>query len=291
MGWAVRRADAASASPMMRVQMPPAGEEEQLAGGQGRARQAASFNLPAMVTCQGDSASLGVQVGFKPWQLAHVEKMSRQERDGQANDGGAGSSYRQVILAGSPSAGATGKGDLTGPQMVTQSSRLSRKLLGSKGCQWVKLTRLPSDHSKFICSFRSLRPIHSSSTSGVQPGQRRDVSLDHPHSRGGRGSPQGKEGRCLALLDLLGDELQLGHAVDAEQVAAGPHTHLLGLLPAALFGLQAIAVALEGLPARFTFHLHVGPPVCRDPHAAAQRLCQPVQHRHPVPDLSSCQDY
>lgn len=62
------------------------------------------------------------------------------------------------------------KGSLTGPQMVTQSSRLSRKLLGSKGCQWVKLTRLPSDHSKFICSFKSLRPIHSSSTSEVQRG-------------------------------------------------------------------------------------------------------------------------
>lgn len=76
-----------------------------------------------------------------------------------------------------------GKGVLTGPQMVTQSSRLSRKLLGSKGCQWVKLTRLPSDHSKFICSFKSLRPIHSSSTSGMQQERgergRGGVSLGH----------------------------------------------------------------------------------------------------------------
>lgn len=54
---------------------------------------------------------------------------------------------------------------LTGPQMVTQSSRLSRKLLGSKGCQYVNLTGVPSDHSKFICSLRSFRPIQSSSTS------------------------------------------------------------------------------------------------------------------------------
>lgn len=65
------------------------------------------------------------------------------------------------------------------------------------------------------------------------------------------------------LLDLLGDELQLRHAVDAEQVAPAPQTHLLGLLPAALLGLQAVAVALEGLPAGFTLHLHVGPHIGR----------------------------
>lgn len=69
----------------------------------------------------------------------------------------------------------------------------------------------------------------------------------------------------LTLLDLLGDELQLSHAVDAEQVAAAPQTRLLGLLPAALLGLQAVAVALEGLPAGLTLHLHVGPHICRDP--------------------------
>lgn len=68
----------------------------------------------------------------------------------------------------------------------------------------------------------------------------------------------------LTLLDLLGDELQLRHAVDAEQVAPAPQTHLLGLLPAALLGLQAVAVALEGLPAGFTLHLHVGPHICGD---------------------------
>lgn len=66
------------------------------------------------------------------------------------------------------------------------------------------------------------------------------------------------------MLDLLGDELQLGHAVDAEQVAPDPQTCLLGLLPAALLCLQAVAVALEGLPAGLALHLHVGPYVCRD---------------------------
>ena len=68
----------------------------------------------------------------------------------------------------------------------------------------------------------------------------------------------------LTLLDLLGDELQLRHAVDAEQVAPTPQTHLLGLLPAALLSLQAVAVALEGLPAGLTLHLHVGPYICGD---------------------------
>lgn len=102
---------------------------------------------------------------------------------------------------------------------------------------------LPSDHSKFICSFRSLRPIHSSSTSGGAAGGRREgtgeVSLGHPQGR--RGPPLSLLGRArwasggpalhprlavderpLTLLDLLGDELQLGHAVDAEQVTAAP---------------------------------------------------------------------
>lgn len=74
----------------------------------------------------------------------------------------------------------------------------------------------------------------------------------------------------LTLLDLLGDELQLGHAVDTEQVAPAPQTRLLGLLPAALLSLQAIAVALEGLPAGLALYLHVGPHVCRDPRGAVQ---------------------
>lgn len=103
-----------------------------------------------------------------------------------------GLEWRQELADSSPPSarvipGGWGEGVLTGPQMVTQSSRLSRKLLGSKGCQWVKLTRLPSDHSKFICSFKSLRPIHSSSTSGVQQegGEtaRGDVSLGHGGGR------------------------------------------------------------------------------------------------------------
>lgn len=79
--------------------------------------------------------------------------------------------------------------------------------------------------------------------------------------------------RPLTLLDLLGDELQLGHAVDAEQVTAAPQARLLGLLPAALLGLQAVAVALEGLPAGLTLHLHVGPHICRDP----QGRCSAIQ--------------
>lgn len=179
-----------------------------------------------------------------------------------------------------------GKGILTGPQMVTQSSRLSRKLFGSKGCQWVKLTMLPSDHSKFICSFKSLRPIHSSSTSGVQQERAEEghgeVSLGHQQDRR-RQSPSllgrtrwacrgpalyprpAADSQHLTLLDLLGDELQLVHAVDAEQVAPAPQTRLLGLLPAALLGLQAVAVALEGLPAGLALHLHIGPHICRDP--------------------------
>ena len=75
--------------------------------------------------------------------------------------------------------------------MVTQSSRLSRKLFGSKGCQWVKLTMLPSDHSKFICSFKSLRPIHSSSTSGVQQERRERTRRSAlATSKGGRDSPR-----------------------------------------------------------------------------------------------------
>ena len=69
----------------------------------------------------------------------------------------------------------------------------------------------------------------------------------------------------LTLLDLLGDELQLIHAVDAEQVTPAPQTCLLGLLPAALLGLQAVAVALEGLPAGLALHPHIGPHICRDP--------------------------
>ena len=94
---------------------------------------------------------------------------------------------------------------------------------------------------------------------------------------GGRPSPLAGEARTvpeppgqalgrqpLTLLDLLGDELQLRHAVDTEQVAPAPQTHLLGLLPAALLSLQAVAVALEGLPAGLTLHLHVGPHICGD---------------------------
>lgn len=83
-------------------------------------------------------------------------------------------------------------------------------------------------------------------------------------------STPGVDEQPLTLLDLLGDELQLGHAVDAEQVAPAPQTRLLGLLPAALLSLQAVAVALEGLPAGLALHLHVGPHVCGDPRGAVQ---------------------
>jgi hypothetical protein len=68
------------------------------------------------------------------------------------------------------------------------------------------------------------------------------------------------------LLDLLGDELQFGHTMDAKQVTSTPQTCLLGLLPAALLSLQAVAVALEGLPAWLALHLDIGPPVCRESH-------------------------
>lgn len=83
---------------------------------------------------------------------------------------------------------------------------------------------------------------------------------DRPWASGRMGWARGT--RPLTLLDLLGDELQLRHAVDAEQVTPAPQTHLLGLLPAALLSLQAVAVALEGLPAGLALHLHVGPHVC-----------------------------
>lgn len=155
---------------------------------------------------------------------------------------------------------------------------------------------LPSDHSKFICSFKSLRPIHSSSTSGGAAGGRRErtgeVSLGHPPGRKGPslsllgrtrrawGGPvlqprRAADRQPLTLLDLLGDELQLGHAVDAEQVTSAPQASLLGLLPAALFGLQAVAVALERLPAGLTLHLHVGPHVCRDPQGRRSGIKPP----------------
>lgn len=95
-------------------------------------------------------------------------------------------------------------------------------------------------------------------TSGGQP--QSPAGRDSPWAPGRMGWAWGKQ--PLTLLDLLGDELQFGHAVDAEQVAPAPQTHLLGLLPAALLSLQAVAVALEGLPAGLALHLHVGPHVC-----------------------------
>lgn len=54
---------------------------------------------------------------------------------------------------------------LTGPHMMTQSSCVFRKLLGSNGCQNVKITGVLSVHSKFICMAVSCSPIHNSSTS------------------------------------------------------------------------------------------------------------------------------
>lgn len=54
---------------------------------------------------------------------------------------------------------------LTAPQMDTQSSRVLRKLLGSNGCQKVKMTGVWSVHWKSICMFVSWRPIQSCPTS------------------------------------------------------------------------------------------------------------------------------
>lgn len=54
---------------------------------------------------------------------------------------------------------------LTAPQRDTQSSGVLRKLLGSNGCQKVKMTGVWSVHWKSICMFVSWRPIQSCPTS------------------------------------------------------------------------------------------------------------------------------
>lgn len=54
---------------------------------------------------------------------------------------------------------------LTAPQMETQSSGVLRKLLGSNGCQRVKMTGVWSVHWKSICISVSWSPIQSCSTS------------------------------------------------------------------------------------------------------------------------------
>lgn len=62
---------------------------------------------------------------------------------------------------------------LTAPQRDTQSSGVLRKLLGSNGCQKVKMTGVWSVHWKSICMFVSWRPIQSCSTSDGASGLRR----------------------------------------------------------------------------------------------------------------------
>lgn len=54
---------------------------------------------------------------------------------------------------------------LTGPHMETQSSWVLRKLLGSNGCQKVKITGVWSVHWKSICMSVSWSPIHNCSRS------------------------------------------------------------------------------------------------------------------------------
>ncbi len=54
---------------------------------------------------------------------------------------------------------------LTAPQTETQSSWVLRKLLGSNGCQKVKMTGVWSVHWKSICILVSWSPIHSCSMS------------------------------------------------------------------------------------------------------------------------------
>lgn len=96
--------------------------------------------------------------------------------------------------------------------------------------------------------------------------------------------------QTLTLLDLFGDELQLSHAVDAKEVAPAPQTRPLGLLPAALLCLQAVAVALEGLPAGVTLHLDIGPPVYGEAQWRRQTEsngCHTHPHPQPVSSLTS----
>lgn len=86
------------------------------------------------------------------------------------------------------------------------------------------------------------------------------------------------------MLDLFGDEFQLSHAMDAKEVAPTPQACPLGLLPAAFLGLQAVAVALEGLPAGVTLHLDIGPPVYGEAHGGAQPESNGCHD--PLPNLS-----